>query len=93
MSAKPAPTTPDSDGDEALRVVRQVVAQFLGLAPDAVHDDQDLRAHGADSIDRVEIIVGLKRRFEVTAPLSRFTGIPDLRGLAVFLHQHRGEEP
>lgn len=76
--------------DDVLDVVHEVVAEFLGLDPDRIPDDSDLRALGADSIDRVEILTALRDRLGVAVPLAAFSRIPDLRALTEFLRDHRG---
>lgn len=86
----PVPAGPTAE--DVLGVVHQVVAEFLGLDPDGIPGDSDLRALGADSIDRVEIITALRDRLGVGAPLASFSRIPDLRALAEFLRENRGGE-
>lgn len=81
-----------SSADAVLDMVRGVVAEFLGLPLDQVREHRDLRAHGADSIDRVEILVTLTHRLGVEVPLAAFAAVPDLRALAQVLHRSMGGE-
>jgi acyl carrier protein len=74
-----------SSVQDILVLVRVVVAEFLGVPLDEVRDDGDLRAHGADSIDRVEILLTLNRRLGLDTPLAAYIGIPHLIGLSEFL--------
>jgi len=77
--------------ESMLGLTHEVVAEDLGLSPDEIHNDRDLEAHGADSIDRVEILISLKQRLGLELPLAQFAAIADLQSLAVFLDdQMRG---
>lgn len=87
MSTHP---TAASTAPETLAAVREVVATFLHLPADQVDDDLDLKAHGADSIDRVEILVTLRDRLGLHTPLAAFAQIPNLRALAEFLAAQTG---
>lgn len=85
-----APVYPYASVEAVLDAVREVVAEFLGLRLDQVCEQDDLRAHGADSIDRVEILMTLKSRLGVDVPLAAFATIPHLRALAESLYRYRG---
>lgn len=74
-----------ADPAVTLIVIHEVLAEFLSLAPQEIDDDVDLEAHGADSIDRVEILVTLKSRLGVDLPLAAFASVPNLSALAVLL--------
>lgn len=73
-----------------LELVRSVVASFLDLPPDRIDDGADLLAHGADSIDRVEILVTLRSRLGLDTPLAAFARVPHLRALAELLAAQAG---
>ncbi len=73
--------------DEAARAaaeeaLRQVIRSILpALAPEEITGDKHLRDLGADSVDRVEIILGVTARLGIDEPMSNFSAIPDIDGL------------
>jgi len=73
----------DAVGD----TVREAIAAVLPTAE--VCGDKHLRELGADSVDRVEIIVGAMERLGVHEPMASFAGIPDVDSLVRFLHEVR----
>jgi polyketide biosynthesis acyl carrier protein len=71
---------------EVTRVVREVVREILpAVAPADITGDRHMKDLGADSVDRVEIIMTLKDRLGVAAPMSSFSEIPDIDALIAFL--------
>lgn len=69
-------------------VVREVIAVVLpSVAPDAIAGSKHLRDLGADSVDRVEIIMMLIERLGLDEPMSSFATIPNIDGLVTFLHE------
>lgn len=79
-------------GDAAVvGAVRDVLATILpGLDPHQVGGHRHLRDLGADSVDRVEIILGLMERLGVDEPLASFSDLPDVDALVAFLTERRG---
>ncbi|KVZ10448.1 acyl carrier protein [Burkholderia ubonensis] len=76
--------------DTVLRDTReQVHSVLLDIMPALNAADIDERRHlkelGADSVDRVEIIMSLRERFGLDVAMSRFSDVPDLRTLIVLL--------
>ena len=57
------------DRDEALSALREVAVEVLSVDPDAVVEDarvpEDL---DADSLDLVELVMGLEERFDISVP-------------------------
>jgi len=43
---------------------------------EAIAGDKSLKDHGADSVDRVEIILSIMNRLGIDEPMSNFSGIP-----------------
>jgi polyketide biosynthesis acyl carrier protein len=69
-------------------VVREVIAVVLpSVPPDAVTGNKHLRDLGADSVDRVEIILMLIDRLGLDEPMSSFSQIPNIDGLVTLLHE------
>ncbi|SCE83218.1 polyketide biosynthesis acyl carrier protein [Micromonospora marina] len=73
--------------DEAVRrVVHEVITEILPAVPgDRIPGGAHLRDLGADSIDRVEIIMALRERLGVDAPLAGFSDLPDIDHLVAYL--------
>ncbi|WP_018331342.1 acyl carrier protein [Actinomycetospora chiangmaiensis] len=62
--------------------VRGIVTAELGLAPDALRDDDDLRAvEGADSIKVLRIIARIEQRFDVELEDSDVFGVSTVDGI------------
>jgi polyketide biosynthesis acyl carrier protein len=73
------------------RVVREVIAVVLpSVPPEAIDGHKHLRDLGADSVDRVEIILMLLERLGLDEPMSIFSGVPNIDGLIALLHQRCG---
>jgi polyketide biosynthesis acyl carrier protein len=69
-------------------LVQETVAQILPGVPRAhITGDKHLRELGADSVDRVEIILSLIDRLRLDEPMSSFSDLPDLDALVDFLVQ------
>ncbi len=69
-------------------VVRQVIAVVLpSLSATAIPGDKHLRDLGADSVDRVEIVLMLLDRLNLDEPMSSFNRLPDVETLVTFLHE------
>jgi polyketide biosynthesis acyl carrier protein len=70
------------------QVVREVIVTILpAVPPEAIVGDKHLRDLGADSVDRVEIILMLIDRLHLDEPMSSFSSIPDIDSLVTFLHE------
>jgi polyketide biosynthesis acyl carrier protein len=69
-------------------VVRDVLAIVLPSVPaDAIAGHKHLRDLGADSVDRVEIVLMLLQRLHLDEPMSSFSRLPDIDALVTFLHE------
>ncbi|GAB3555646.1 polyketide biosynthesis acyl carrier protein [Actinopolyspora lacussalsi] len=79
--------TPDH---EEWAEVRRVIGEILpGVTESEMTADRHLEQLGADSVDRVEIVLALKDGFGVREPLKSFENVPDLQSLVRFLHTSR----
>ncbi|MBB5953771.1 polyketide biosynthesis acyl carrier protein [Saccharothrix tamanrassetensis] len=72
---------------EAVRdVVHEVITEILPTVPaDRISGRQHLRDLGADSVDRVEIILGVRERLGLAEPLASFSDLRDIDHLVAFL--------
>jgi polyketide biosynthesis acyl carrier protein len=67
-------------------VVHDVVAEILpGVPRSEITGDKHPAQLGADSVDRVEIVLTLLDRLGVDAPMARFDGLRDLDALVDLL--------
>jgi polyketide biosynthesis acyl carrier protein len=87
-------TTPALQTSEVLSreavelVVRDVIAVVLPSVPaDAITGDKHPRDLGADSVDRVEIVMMLLERLHVDEPMSSLSQLPNIDALVTFLHE------
>jgi polyketide biosynthesis acyl carrier protein len=79
-------TEPTQPRDAVAALVRDVIGTILpGLPVSAMTEDQHLRELGADSVDRVEIIVSILDRLGLDEPMSSFSSLPNLGALFDFL--------
>ncbi|HEX4954748.1 MAG TPA: phosphopantetheine-binding protein [Thermoanaerobaculia bacterium] len=80
---------------EAVRaeVVRAVEAAIVAILPElsagAIPHHRHLRELGADSVDRVEILLGALDRLGLDEPLARFSAVPDVASLIDLLWQRK----
>ena len=74
--------------EEVGQIVREVIRVVLPSVPaEAVTGDRHLRDLGADSVDRVEIILMLLERFDLEEPMSTFSAIPNIDALVAVLFE------
>jgi len=70
------------------RTVREVIGVILPSVPAGeIAGNKHLRDLGADSVDRVEIILMLLERLHLDEPMSSFALAPDIDALVTFLHE------
>jgi len=80
--------TSDVSREAVERVVRDVIAVVLPSVPAAaIEGNKHLRDLGADSVDRVEIILILLERLHLDEPMSSFSALPNVDALAGFLYE------
>jgi polyketide biosynthesis acyl carrier protein len=69
-------------------VVRETIAVVLPSVPaGAIDGNKHLRDLGADSVDRVEIILMLLDRLHIDEPMSSLSQLPNIDALVTFLHE------
>ena len=55
--------------DEALAALREVAVEVLSVEPDAVTEEARFKEDlDADSLDLVELVMGLEERFDIAVP-------------------------
>lgn len=73
------------DRATALEAIREVAAEVLSVEADAVTEDSRFKEDlEADSLDLVELVMGLEERFDIEVPEEDLDGVTTV-GLAVDL--------
>jgi polyketide biosynthesis acyl carrier protein len=82
--------SPESGKETVARIVRETISSILPNLPvEAVSGNRSLKDHGADSVDRVEIILSIMNRLGIDEPMSNFSNIPNIDGLVDYLCRAR----
>jgi polyketide biosynthesis acyl carrier protein len=77
------------DKDAVFQIVKANTLKVLTeLAPGEVTIDKSLTELGANSVDRVEVVIYSLEELNLKVPISEFRGIANLRGLVDLLHRH-----
>ncbi|GGP51543.1 phosphopantetheine-binding protein [Saccharothrix coeruleofusca] len=87
-----APRPPRGGRAEVERAILAAVAEIVpGVARADITADKHLRDLGADSVDRVEIILSVLDRLGVREPLASFSDLPNIGALTEFLYERMGK--
>ncbi|MET9500402.1 phosphopantetheine-binding protein [Streptomyces sp. NPDC006622] len=80
------PQRSDTDRAAVARLVHETVAAILPQVPaEQITGDKHLKDLGADSVDRVEIIMALIDALGVREPMAGFSTVPHIDALIDFL--------
>ncbi len=80
----------ESEKETVARIVRAAVSSILpNLPAERVAGDKSLREQGADSVDRVEILLSIMNRLGIDEPMSNFNNIPTIDDLVDYLCRAR----
>lgn len=64
------------DRDQVMVTMREVAPEVLGVEPDVVVEEANFKDDlDADSLDLVELVMGLEERLDVTIPEDELAGI------------------
>jgi acyl carrier protein len=64
------------DRAEALATIREVAAEVLSVEPDQVEEGARFKEDlDADSLDLVELVMGLEERFDIEVPEEDLEGV------------------
>jgi polyketide biosynthesis acyl carrier protein len=76
-------------GKEAIeQIVRQAITSILpNLPPENVLTRSALADLGADSVDRIEILLLVMSRIGIDEPISNFSNIPTIDALVDYLYR------
>jgi len=62
--------------DEALGALREVAVEVLSVDPDTVKEEARFKEDlDADSLDLVELVMGLEERFDISVPEEDLEGV------------------
>jgi polyketide biosynthesis acyl carrier protein len=68
------------------RILREIISSILPhLQVEAITGNKSLKDYGADSVDRVEIILSIMSRLGIDEPMSNFSNIPNIDELVNYL--------
>jgi len=75
---------------EISSVVKDAIVTILPYVDCAgIRGDCNLKDLGADSVERIEIILAIKQRLAIDEPLARFSSIANIDALIRFLAEVR----
>ncbi len=64
------------DRDQVMVTMREVAPEVLGVEPDAVVEEASFKEDlDADSLDLVELVMGLEERLDITIPEEELSDI------------------
>jgi polyketide biosynthesis acyl carrier protein len=76
----------DTGRADVARLVQETVVAILPqVPPGQITGDKHLKDLGADSVDRVEIIMALIDALGIQEPMARFSTVPDIDALVDLL--------
>jgi polyketide biosynthesis acyl carrier protein len=76
----------ESAKETVARIVRETISSILpNLPAEDVSGNRSLADHGADSVDRVEIILTIMNRLGIDEPMSNFSNISSIDKLVDYL--------
>jgi polyketide biosynthesis acyl carrier protein len=82
----------ESQKETITRIVRQAISSILpNLPAEDVKGDKSLADHGADSVDRVEIILSVMGMLGIDEPMSNFSSIANIDELVDYLCKAQGK--
>jgi polyketide biosynthesis acyl carrier protein len=68
------------------QVLRETISSILPSLPaEAIAGNRSLKDHGADSVDRVEIILSIMNRLGIVEPMSSFSNISTIDDMVDYL--------
>lgn len=72
--------------ERVARIVRETICSILpNLQAEQIVGSLSLANHGADSVDRVEILLSIMNHLGIDEPMSTFSSIPNIDELVNYL--------
>lgn len=80
----------DMKNAKVLAVVTANIQEVLDIAPEAIDPTLSLADHGANSVDRMEIITLSMEALGIKLPFMSFANVSNIEGLVDVLAEHLG---
>jgi len=77
------------DREDIAGIVYKTIAKILPVPPGEISGEKHIRDLGADSVDRVEIILSLIDQLKIHEPLASFAEIKNINGLVELLYERK----
>jgi polyketide biosynthesis acyl carrier protein len=79
----------DMSKEEVFSVLKKVMAEIMpDIEPERVTLEESLRDLGANSVDRMDIVIGVMEELKLKVPLVEFGKVHNIRGLVDLLYSH-----
>jgi polyketide biosynthesis acyl carrier protein len=76
----------ETQKETTARILRETISSILPNLPvEAIASNKSLKDHGADSVDRVEIILSIMNRLGIAEPMSSFSSISTIDEMVDYL--------
>ena len=76
--------------DEVFQVVKEVVVEILPeISPDQIKIEESLKDLGANSVDRMDIVIRAMEVLNIKIPLVEFGKVNNIQGLVDLLHSKK----
>ena len=83
--------TTESTRRDIVRIVHEVITSILpAISVSDIQGDRHIKDLGADSVDRVEIILSILDRLDLDEPMASFSSLPNIDALVFFLCEKKG---
>jgi polyketide biosynthesis acyl carrier protein len=75
--------------EEVLSVLKKVVSEIIpDIEPERIKPEESLRDLGANSVDRMDIVIEVMEELKLKIPLVEFGKVNNIQGLVDLLHSH-----
>jgi polyketide biosynthesis acyl carrier protein len=75
--------------EEVLSVLKKVVTEIIpDIEPELIKPEESLRDLGANSVDRMDIVIEVMEELKLKIPLVEFGKVNNIQGLVDLLHSH-----
>lgn len=73
--------------DEIFQIIKRNLLEILpDLPPDAIELAKSMKDLGANSVDRMDVVIQTKEQLGLKFPLNELGGVENLQGLVDFFH-------
>jgi acyl carrier protein len=75
---------------ETFERVRQLIARYLRIPPESIHEDSSLEALGLDSLGALELVFEIEEAFALKVPDERIPQLKTVRAVCDGIEALRG---